>query len=129
MIVQTNHCDMNALDALATALSEYKGAVAVVSHNRSFLTACCTELWVVDKGTVRIDRPPAGDESPEAFAQLFSDYASRVLGNGTGGVGSSHTITSKASRAASALDSASKAKKRGGNLKSAGAASNRAGFL
>jgi ABC-type sulfate/molybdate transport systems ATPase subunit len=121
---------MNALDALAAALSEFKGAVAVVSHNRSFLTACCTELWVVDKGTVRIDRPPAGDESAEAFAQLFAEYASRVLGHGTGGAGAINAVASKASRAASALDSASsKAAKRGGNLKSAGAASNRAGFI
>jgi ATP-binding cassette, subfamily F, member 3 len=107
----TNHCDMNALDALATALLEFPGAVAVVSHNRSFLTACCTELWVIEKKKLRIDRPPPDDCTPDAFAKLFSSYASRVLEGGTGGVGSVAGGSSRASKAVSALDSKTKSKR------------------
>lgn len=121
---------MNALDALAAAVSDFPGAVAIVSHNRSFLTSCCSELWVVGKGKMRVERPPAGDETPEAFAHLFAEYASRVLGHGTGGVGVTRSTSSKASRAASALDSASsRGGKRSNVPKSGGAASNRAGFI
>ena len=101
----TNHCDMNALDALAAALIEFPGAVAVVSHNRSFLTACCTELWVIEKKKLTVNRPPPDDVTPDAFAKLFSSYASRVLGHGTGGVGSAQGASSRASRAVNALDS------------------------
>lgn len=108
----TNHCDMSALDALAAALTEFPGAVAVVSHNRSFLTACCTELWVIEKKKLSIDRPPPDDVSPDSFAKLFSGYASRVLGQGTGGVGSWLGGDSRSTKAASALD-AKKITKRG----------------
>mmetsp|Transcript_7324 Transcript_7324/g.12289 ORF Transcript_7324/g.12289 Transcript_7324/m.12289 type:complete len:842 (+) Transcript_7324:167-2692(+) len=101
----TNHCDMNALDALANALKEFPGAVAVVSHNRSFLAACCTELWVIDNKSLTVNRPPPDDISPASFAKLFSNYASRVLGHGTGGVGSALGGSSRASKAASSLDS------------------------
>lgn len=104
----TNHCDMSALDALAKALVEFPGAVAVVSHNRSFLTACCTELWVIDKKKLRIERPPPDDVTPAEFAKLFSSYASRVLGHGTGGIGATQGGSSRASKAVSALDSSGK---------------------
>ena len=110
----TNHCDMSALDALAAALKEFPGAVAVVSHNRSFLTACCNELWVIENKRLQVERPPPNDVSPDAFAKLFSDYASRALGNGTGGVGSAQSSNSRASKAAAILDSNIKAKTKRG---------------
>jgi ATPase subunit of ABC transporter with duplicated ATPase domains len=138
----TNHCDMSALDALASALNEFTGAVAIVSHNRSFLTSCCSELWIVEKHTLRRERPPPGDETRESFANLFEEYSSRVLSNhgGTGGirVGGSSGALSKASRAALAHDNSSSAsntkrggsgsKRRGKEVKSGGAADRTAMF-
>mmetsp|Transcript_1926 Transcript_1926/g.3054 ORF Transcript_1926/g.3054 Transcript_1926/m.3054 type:complete len:843 (+) Transcript_1926:23-2551(+) len=124
----TNHCDMSALDALSAALSEFPGAVAVVSHNRSFLAACCTELWIVENRSLRVERPPPGEEgSDDAFSLLFAEYATRVLGHGTGGVKTYVGSNSRAARTAAAIDS-SKSKRRGKDKKS-GAASERSGFI
>lgn len=100
----TNHLDMQALDALAAGLRDFDGAVVVVSHNRAFLQACCTELWVLDGNGL--------DCREGAFDDQFASYASDVLG--TGGAGAAATSTGNASRRARALDAASaKGRKRG----------------
>ena len=100
----TNHLDMQALDALAAGLRDFDGAVVVVSHNRAFLQACCTELWVLDGNGL--------DCREGAFDDQFASYASDVLGTGGAGVGT--TSTGNASRRARALDAASaKGRKRG----------------
>ena len=95
---------MQALDALAAGLRDFDGAVVVVSHNRAFLQACCTELWVLDGNGL--------DCREGAFDDQFASYASDVLGTGGAGVGT--TSTGNASRRARALDAASaKGRKRG----------------
>jgi ATP-binding cassette subfamily F protein 3 len=100
----TNHLDMQALDALAAGLRDFDGAVVVVSHNRAFLQACCTELWVLDGNGL--------DCREGAFDDQFASYASDVLG--TGGAGAAATAMGNASRKARALDAASaKGRKRG----------------
>merc|ERR1739841_241048 len=43
----TNHLDIETLDALADALKSFPGAVVIVSHNQSFLSDVCNELWTV----------------------------------------------------------------------------------
>lgn len=69
----TNHCDMGALGALSSSLESFEGAVVVVSHNRAFLRDCCSELWVVGGGRVRVRK---GEES---FGTMFDDYVDRVF--------------------------------------------------
>jgi ATP-binding cassette subfamily F protein 3 len=49
----TNHLDVDARQALAQALSEYQGAVILISHDRHLLDACADRLWIVRGGTVR----------------------------------------------------------------------------
>ncbi|KAJ3131479.1 hypothetical protein HK100_006308 [Physocladia obscura] len=49
----TNHLDMDSIDALAQALREFKGGVAVISHDERFLDAVCTEVWVCNGGKLR----------------------------------------------------------------------------
>jgi ATP-binding cassette subfamily F protein 3 len=49
----TNHLDIAMRDALVEALAEYKGAVIIVSHDRSLLDAACDRLWVVAEGRVK----------------------------------------------------------------------------
>ncbi|KAL2874586.1 ATP-binding cassette, regulator of translational elongation [Colletotrichum sp. CLE4] len=48
----SNHLDIEAMDALATALQEFQGGVLMVSHDVTMLQTVCTSLWVCDGGTV-----------------------------------------------------------------------------
>ncbi len=48
----TNHLDIEAVNWLATHLAERAGTLIVVTHDRWFLDAVCTETWEVVDGTV-----------------------------------------------------------------------------
>ncbi|KIX06686.1 uncharacterized protein Z518_04662 [Rhinocladiella mackenziei CBS 650.93] len=48
----SNHLDIEAMDALSTALRQFQGGVLMVSHDVTMLQNVCTSLWVCDKGTV-----------------------------------------------------------------------------
>jgi len=48
----SNHLDIEAMDALSTALQNFQGGVLMVSHDVTMLKNVCTSLWVCDKGTV-----------------------------------------------------------------------------
>lgn len=48
----TNHLDMNAIRWLENYLSNYKGAVLIVSHDRYFLDKIATKIIEVDNGHV-----------------------------------------------------------------------------
>ncbi len=50
----TNHLDLDMRDALTLALEEYKGAVVIVSHDRSLIRAVADELWLVADGEARL---------------------------------------------------------------------------
>lgn len=46
----TNHLDLPSVRALEAALSDFHGALIVVSHDRRFLENVCRTEWRVDKG-------------------------------------------------------------------------------
>jgi len=48
----TNHLDLAARTALEEMLSEFQGALVVVSHDRAFLDGLCNVILEVDQGTV-----------------------------------------------------------------------------
>ncbi|MEO6715077.1 MAG: ABC-F family ATP-binding cassette domain-containing protein [Mycobacteriales bacterium] len=48
----TNHLDLEAVDWLARHLSEWRGALLVVTHDRWFLDAVCNSTWEVADGSV-----------------------------------------------------------------------------
>ncbi|PNS19887.1 hypothetical protein CAC42_7854 [Sphaceloma murrayae] len=48
----SNHLDIEAMDALSTALQKFEGGVLMVSHDVTMLKNVCTSLWVCDHGTV-----------------------------------------------------------------------------
>jgi ATP-binding cassette subfamily F protein 3 len=41
---------MEAVDALIEALQDFQGGIMVVSHDQYFVSAVCSELWVVHEG-------------------------------------------------------------------------------
>ncbi len=61
----TNHLDMNAIRWLETYLSNYKGAVLIVSHDRYFLDKIATKIIEVDNGHVT------------SFSGNYTDYAKK----------------------------------------------------
>jgi ATP-binding cassette subfamily F protein 3 len=48
----TNHLDIPAQEMLEEALQDFEGTIVFVSHDRYFIDAIATRLWVVDKGKV-----------------------------------------------------------------------------
>src|ERR1700686_2046571 len=48
----TNHPDIPAQEMLEEALQDFEGTIVFVSHDRYFIDAIATRLWVVDQGTV-----------------------------------------------------------------------------
>ena len=48
----SNHLDIEAMDALSTALQQFQGGVLMVSHDVTMLQNVCTTLWVCDEGRV-----------------------------------------------------------------------------
>lgn len=49
----TNHLDLQSLESLANAVSNFDGAVVVVSHHKGFLAQTCKEIWTIQNdGTV-----------------------------------------------------------------------------
>ena len=49
----TNHLDLDTTMWLEEYLSEYKGAVLVVSHNRYFLDKLCTRICEIERGRIK----------------------------------------------------------------------------
>ncbi|KAK5115942.1 hypothetical protein LTR62_000398 [Meristemomyces frigidus] len=63
----SNHLDIEAMDALSTALRNFGGGVLMVSHDVTMLQNVCTSLWVCDKGTI------------EHFGGTVKDYKKRIM--------------------------------------------------
>jgi ATP-binding cassette subfamily F protein 3 len=68
----TNHLDVDAREALIQALTDYQGAVVVVSHDRHLLGLIADRLVLVADGTAC------------AFDGSLDDYRDLVLGSGQG---------------------------------------------
>ena len=48
----TNHLDIDAREALIHALTDYEGAVILISHDRHLIETCAERLWLVADGSV-----------------------------------------------------------------------------
>jgi ATP-binding cassette subfamily F protein 3 len=68
----TNHLDIDSRRALLDALNDYKGAVILITHDRSLMELVADRLWLAADGTVK---PFNGD---------MDDYARFVLDRAKG---------------------------------------------
>jgi len=50
----TNFLDSATIQALANAISNFRGGVAIVSHSMDFLQRTCVEFWRVEEGQVSV---------------------------------------------------------------------------
>ena len=57
----TNHLDLDMRHALSMALTEYSGALLVISHDRHLLRSVCDELYVVHGGKLHEFRQSLDD--------------------------------------------------------------------
>jgi ATP-binding cassette subfamily F protein 3 len=69
----TNHLDVDAREALVCALSDYEGAVILISHDRHLLDACADRLWIVRGGTVRAYDGDMDQYRAECLAERGAD--------------------------------------------------------
>jgi elongation factor 3 len=46
----TNYLDREALGALTQAIKNFSGGIVIISHNKEFTDAICTETWLVQNG-------------------------------------------------------------------------------
>lgn len=58
----TNDLDVETLELLEEVLSEYEGTVFLVSHDRAFLDAVVTRLWVFNQAKNKVERIVGGFE-------------------------------------------------------------------
>lgn len=50
----TNHLDIPSRDALEDVLTDYDGTLLLVSHDRRFISLLAQQLWLVEKGSMRL---------------------------------------------------------------------------
>ena len=62
----TNHLDIESREALVEALTQYSGAVILVSHDMHLLSMVADRLWLVSGGTVK-----PYDDDLEAYRQML----------------------------------------------------------
>ena len=62
----TNHLDIESREALVEALTQYTGAVILVSHDMHLLSMVADRLWLVSDGTVK-----PYDDDLEAYRQML----------------------------------------------------------
>ena len=74
----TNHLDVDSREALIHALTEYEGAVILISHDRHLVEATADRLWIVKDGTVK-----TYDGDMESYrAELLSERGGKSNGRG-----------------------------------------------
>ena len=79
----TNPLDVDSREALVRALTDYEGAVILISHDRHLIEATCDRLWLVRDGTVR-----SYDGDMDSYRELLLSERGgqakerRELGNG-----------------------------------------------
>jgi len=76
----TNHLDRDSLESLSPAIKSFKGAVVMVSHNQEFMSACATEMWMVNEGKVVVSHVEDGSNSFNANFKVYRSSLQKTKG-------------------------------------------------
>lgn len=87
----TNDLDIETLDSLQEALSEFPGAVILVSHDRFFMDQVCTEILAIDEVDKKIEKFANVFQWSEWIKGKKEGEASRLAQNSTSKQVSSNT--------------------------------------
>merc|ERR1719171_746736 len=66
----TNYLDRDSLGALSEGLKDFGGGVVIISHNKEFADATCTEKWIMSAGVLTREGESLGEDTK--FSQLGS---------------------------------------------------------
>jgi len=91
----TNHLDVDSREALVHALTEYEGAVILISHDRHLIETCADRLWVVRDGGVK----PYDGDIDSYRAELLADRGAGPRREGKDRAESGRTIRAEQRRA------------------------------
>ena len=91
----TNHLDVDSREALVHALTEYEGAVILISHDRHLIEACADRLWVVRDGGVK----PYDGDIDSYRAELLADRGAGPRREGKDRTESGRTVRAEQRRA------------------------------
>ena len=91
----TNHLDVESREALVHALTEYEGAVILISHDRHLIEACADRLWVVRDGGVK----PYDGDIDSYRAELLADRGAGPRREGKDRTESGRTVRAEQRRA------------------------------
>ena len=83
----SNHLDVDSREALVRALSDYEGAVILISHDRHLLEASVDRLWIVREGTVGVYDGDMDSYRAECLAER---------GTGVGRTGAANNVNESA---------------------------------
>jgi ATP-binding cassette subfamily F protein 3 len=97
----SNHLDIDSREALVHALTEYDGALILISHDRHLVEACADRLWVVRNGTVTTYDGDIGSYRAEILAERGAGTRQRSKANDLG-------ISARKARAEQRRDSANR---------------------
>ena len=75
----TNHLDVDSREALVHALTEFEGAVILISHDRHLVEATADRLWIVRGGTVT----PYDGDMDSYRTELLAERGTRQRGDRT----------------------------------------------
>jgi ATP-binding cassette subfamily F protein 3 len=70
----TNHLDIDARESLVHALTEYAGAVILISHDRHLMDACADRLWIARGGTVGVYEGDMDSYRTELLTERGADH-------------------------------------------------------
>ena len=80
----SNHLDIDSREALVHALTEYEGALILISHDRHLVEACADRLWIVRNGTVTAYDGDIGSYRAEILAERGAGTRQRSKANDLG---------------------------------------------
>jgi elongation factor 3 len=75
----TNYLDREALGALTKAIKDFGGGVVIISHNKEFTDALCSETWTVGAGRCTVEGEAADSDLKASSSRRKKESSSGDL--------------------------------------------------